>query len=275
MKPIIMLCFKRSGGTLLSRIFNTDPNIVLVSEVNPNLGITPEHTAASADIALKKQMNDWYGIQLKSEGFKECVLELTEYCSIHKKQLILRDWTHFDFYPCQWNNFSPSYKFSIMEQLNGILDYKCFSLVRDGVDVFISSGGTIDEFSKNYLIYLKALNECQIPTMKYEDITTKPNSLIEEFRDKIGLTFYGNTSSLELDKLKTTGDVQLGKKSRGNKSGLIQALPRKWVSYKMRKAINASKDLMDANSLFNYSACYEDRKAESFFSMLKRKLFSI
>lgn len=273
MQPVLMICFSRSGGTLLSRILGSDENIILISEINSKIGVTPDHKAVSPELALKMQMEKWHGVSLRGETFNDAFNDLLEYCDRHAKQLVLRDWTFIDFYPSCWNNYTPSYRFTTLEKIENIVPIKKMVLVRDAIDVYLSMSVSLNEFSNHYLKYILYVHEKSMPLLKYEDLVNDPKYSLSKLNHEIGKFFSGNIHDYYKNE-SVTGDSQLGKQSRGVRSKSIALFPRKYISKNLRKKINSNKKLHAANQILNYSMLYESRKFESFCEMILRKLYN-
>jgi len=272
-KIIVIINYSRSGGTLLTRILGMLPNVIIGSEINPLAGATPDHKAIQPHLALKKQMKLWYDIEVDGNSFEECVQNLAEYCNLAGSHLVIRDWTHVDFIKRKENEYKPKYNFNILEQLNSIGNLKAFVFVRDAIDVYLSSSKQINEFSMAYLIYVKKILEEQFPIFKYEDLIENPDDTVKKICDLIGIEYSPDYKRFN-ENLKCTGDIQLGKRSRGLYKGGIVKLPRKWVACSSRKKIDACKNLIEANSLLGYPTSYSLAKLESFGQMIVRKMRS-
>lgn len=271
MKIVVVINFSRSGGTLLTRILGMLPGVVVCSEINPRFGCNPENQAVAPEVALKEQMLKWHGISLHSEGFLETLRELGEECDRYGKQVIVRDWTVLDFRKNKLNGWKPSYQFSIIEQLGKVADLVVFAFTRDAIDVYLSSGGALDDFATDYLIYVKQLTKLSLPIIKYEDFVMHPAETVKKICGISGLR-YSEDYKMYYTNFKCTGDTQLGKVSRGIRQKEIKLLPRKWIPIKMRERINHCVDLVEANRLLEYPTAYEYFTVENVFQMILRRL---
>lgn len=274
MKIVIVINFSRSGGTLLARILGSFPNVVLASEINPLLGSTPDSKkAVSPALALKEQMKVWYGIDLYSNNFLDALTELQRYCQEHKQQLIVRDWTHLDFRKVRLNNWNPSGELTLVNEVQQVIggNIEVFVFVRDAIDVFLSSNVELDQFSIDYLSYVKKIIELGAPIIKYEDLVENPETTIKKICDIVGLEFSQNYKRFHKN-IKVTGDIQLGQASRGMREQAIAIFPRKWVPKTLQKQINSNKDLSEANHLLGYSPQYSNGDVETLIQMIKRQI---
>ena len=80
MSIIVMICFARSGGTILNQCLGSLPGVVIMSEVNPLGG--GKGKGAESYRTIKSQAKNWYGIDLISDedNFVECAIELEAFC---------------------------------------------------------------------------------------------------------------------------------------------------------------------------------------------------
>ncbi|RLB04232.1 MAG: hypothetical protein DRG83_05280 [Deltaproteobacteria bacterium] len=271
MRIVVVINFSRSGGTLLTRILGMLPDIVIASEINPLLGATPENQAAAPALALKRQMEAWYGISLFGENFVDVVRNLADRCNDSGKQLIIRDWTHLDFRKGKHNGWRPTYRFRIIEELNNLAELVPFAFVRDAIDVYLSSGGDLKDFASDYLAYTRELVKLGAPIVKYEDLVSQPDKTVKRICDICDLRYSEDYKNFSTNR-KCTGDIQLGRTSRGGRQQSICLLPRKWVSKQRRVQINACRDLVQANRLLGYPLTYSNGNTETFCQMVLRRI---
>ena len=76
---IIMLCYARSGGTLLNKCLGSLSDTIILSEVNP-VGSGSGKNKESLN-SVYEQAKYWYNIELKNHDFKNAIIELDEYCN--------------------------------------------------------------------------------------------------------------------------------------------------------------------------------------------------
>lgn len=270
MNLIVVICFARSGGTLLSRILKSDPRVILASEINFKVGATTDHQATSPEKALVDQMSSWYGIDLDSTLLNEMLRELVHSCSVSGKQLIWRDWTYIDFFPSKWNQYDPALQLTTTKFLSELSTVRQFAFVRNAIDVYLSMGGDVHKFGHYYLTYIKYLLGANIPVIKYEDLIVNPDDTLNSISKICGVDLAYNVSSIS-NIFDVTGDTQLGYESRGARAGILKQLPRKRVPLSKKKEIMSCGDLMMANELLGYENIF-DNNVESHVSMIIRKL---
>lgn len=268
---LIMLCSARSGGTLLNQCLGKMPNTVILSEVNP---IGSGGGALIKASSPYEQALRWYGIELKSKDFTGSIIELIEVCKQKELSLIIRDWSIVNFMPMSQNNYEPPYKFLAIESLKGKCNMTVFAFVRNAIDVFISQGSELNSFSVNYLKYIKAVQDLNIPIFKFEDLCQFPERILADICALTGVEFaqsYKNFSSF----LNVNGDIQVKGGSRGWREKKIVILPRKRIGSKKVCSINQCEDIVTANKLLGYPGKYEDAHIESVFSFIFRKYQSL
>lgn len=271
MKIIVILAFSRSGATLLNRVIGMLPDVVICSEVNPLAGVAPGPNVLPAASAVKKQMKEWHDIQVCGESFTEAIKDLLEQCHLSNKQLIIRDWTHVDFRKSKINKWSPSYRFTILDELCKVGNLSVLGFVRDSIDVFLSSGGSIRDFAADYLPYVRSLVELKIPIIKYEELVRNPEDTIKETCDLLELRFSDEYKEFASND-KCTGDIQLGRVSRGMRQPSLGLMPRKRVSRKMWREIEMTTSLLEANSLLGYPETYWNGSVESTTQSVCRRI---
>jgi hypothetical protein len=268
---LLMICYARSGGTLLNQCLGSFPDTLVLSEVNPLSGGVgaPIEAETPYEQALR-----WYGIHLKSRDFSGSVLELTEICKQRGLSLVVRDWSFVNFMPMKENNYQAPYRFLTLESLMGKCNMAVFAFVRNAIDIFLSRGEGINSFSTNYLRYAKAVVNLKVPVFKYEDFCRSPETILKSICALGGINFsesFWDFSSF----LNVNGDMQARGKSRGGQHNKIVVLPRKSVSAQKADIINNSEEIKEANKLLGYPVKYEDAPIEIFSSLLQRKYRSL
>ncbi|WP_299099001.1 hypothetical protein [uncultured Winogradskyella sp.] len=278
-RPIIILCYARSGGTILNKCLSSLTDTVVMSEVNSSGG------GSGVDMLnplydIKSQAHTWYDIDLKSDSFSELATELNAHCINNNKQLIIRDWSIVDFEPLRENNNNPSNTFSILEDLKH-LDPIVIGFVRNAIDVWISRGQPDHiSFFKYYENYITALKQLNIPIFKYEDFTESPELVFNKMCDEMGIE-YENVISNATSYNKVNGDIQKGQNSRGQKISKIRPMNRQIIPYKRVKNLNANALMKKVNSEMGYGINYFDnvtfltyigKRIGQFYFRQKRKL---
>jgi len=247
------------------------PNTVIASEINPLCGATPDNMPASPSIALKQQMALWYRTSLGGDTLADVVKDLLCQCERRGLQLIIRDWTHHDFRKSTLNHGRPSYQFKIIRELEEVAELTVFAFVRDAIDVYLSSKPDLNDFAKDYFAYVREILKNNIPIVKYEDIVSSPDHTVRAICDMTGLT-YSDSYRLFTENTRCTGDIQLGRVSRGIRQKSVAALPRKRMARKVRSQIDNCDTILQANRLLGYPALYNNGRVETSCQMLARRV---
>ena len=251
----LMVCFARSGGTLLNRCLGSLPDVVIMSEVNllgGGWGTEKEKSLTT----IKTQAKRWYGINLKNDDFVNSAVELADICVDRNKKLIIRDWSFINFTPHKYNNFSPPNKLLSFEELRNERDVTSFAFVRDAIDVWISRGmPSTDIFFGQYNNYIKEVLKNKITIFKYEDFCKNPDGEMKKICKYIHVPYSGVYRNYS-DFIKVNGDIQNKRKSRGLKYNKIIPLKRKTIPIRKIIEINKCTEMIEINKLLGYKTSY-------------------
>lgn len=278
-RPVIIICYARSGGTILNKCLSSFTNTVVMSEVHPLGGGTGKKGAKVLN-NIKDQAREWYGINLQSSTFSDMASELNAYCLEREEYLIIRDWSIVDFEPLPENNLEPLNAFSTLREL-AHLNPIVIGFVRDSIDVWISRGQPdIDDFFTAYNNYILALKDLNIPIFSYDDFTKNPQMVLRQMCDAIELPFQDVLeTAISYDKV--NGDIQKGSNSRGQKMSSIRPMKRQIIPLEKIKRLNSSGLMKRVNSELNYGTNYFDKvsyvtyiakRIGQFYYRQKRKL---
>ncbi len=264
MSVVIMICFARSGGTVLNQCLGSLPNVVILSEVNPLGGGGGRGPVWFQTV--KDQAKEWYQIDLESDDFIEGILELEQICEDSGRHLVVRDWTFINFVPYENNGWNPPNRLLTLEELEKRCEVIPFAFVRDSIDVWISRGKPpAEDFFRHYLCYVEAILEKKITLFKYENFCRKPSTIIRNICEYSHLEYsasYKNYASFH----KVNGDVQIPGGSRGAKQRRIKLLSRQQVPEDKINEVNQNADMARANSLLGYPVSYYDALRENVWS---------
>ena len=272
MSIIMMICFSRSGGTVLNQCLGSLPNVVIMSEVSPLIVVEGNKDASFRTV--KEEARNYYQIDLKSDNFVQNVLELEGVCQRNGQQLVIRDWTFGGFLSSGKNPSPPPNKLLSLEALETKCDIIPFCFVRDPIDIWISLTKRLNfgvkTFFAQYLKYVKAVRERDIAIFKYEDFVKQPEDTIRQICQYTGLEFsrsYKNYRSND----NVTGDTLFDPHSRGRKSCVIKPLLRRRLPKKKIIEINQCEDMIKANKLLGYPTSYYDVELENVVSAIRER----
>lgn len=260
----VMICYARSGGTILNQCLGCLPGVVILSEVNPLAGAghgpSPSNT-------VKLQARRWYGIELQAadEDFAGGVIELQEICARQGRHLVVRDWPWANFMPIPENGFRPPRRLLTLEALDKRTRIIPFAFVRDAIDVYLSSAkfathadNGLEAFADSYLAYVQAIRAAEIPVFKYENFTADPASVLKGICEATGLPFSADYERFA-DFRNVNGDIQFGAASRGLRLTDIRPLARRRVPPAEARAIDRCRTLARANAELDYAPAYSGR----------------
>ena len=225
MKLRLMICLARSGGTLLNQCLGMLPRVVMLSEVNPLGGgwgaLGPDsHTTPQA------QAWHWYGIRLGRKGYSEAMAELLDHCKQRGKHLVVRDWTHVNFFQHPGMP-APSETLMNLEVLCENMPVQPFAFVRNPLDVWISRGfPPAGDFFRQMNRYGKALVDRGIEVFTYEEFCQKPEPTMQRLCHFLDLPYDEGFRNFHLN-TKVNGDIRhpKGRPSRGRLEHGISVLP--------------------------------------------------
>lgn len=260
-KAIVLLhCFARSGGTLLNKCLGVSPHTVVLSEVNP-LGGGWGKRGPQSYTTVKEQAKYWFDISIKSDDFREGVLELYNFLRGKHKQLIVRDWTFINFVPHEYNNWNPPNCLLTLELLKEKCNVIPIVFIRNTIDVWISRGmPNVESFSEQYINYLNCIKKYNIKIFKYEDFCSAPKKVMREICKYSGIAYNPRFTEDHVHFTKVNGDVQKTQPSRGERHGRIELLPRRIISEEKIREVNSCKQIQLANEMNNYPAKYTQPK---------------
>ncbi|WP_428024389.1 hypothetical protein [Arcobacter sp.] len=248
----IMICYARSGGTILNKCLASLKNTIVISEVNPMGGGWGELKEKSYT-TIKSQALNWFNINIKSNGFKNELIELIKSCD--NKHIIIRDWSFVNFSSCKENQYNPPSKLLILEESVDIPNKKIFAFVRDSIDVWISRGmPDTNTFFSEYKNYIDSLIKHNIKIFKYEDFCINPDLFIQNLCGFLEINYSNKWKNFH-NYEKVNGDVQL-KDSRAKSSTEISLKKRKIIPIEKIKEVENCKNMCHCNNLLSYSIKY-------------------
>lgn len=250
-KPIIlMLCYARSGGTLLNRCFSCIPKTTVFSEINPE-AVCPTKISTLVD-----QSKHWYNFNVNKGSFVDEIKQIKKFCDKNGNNLIIRDWNFGSFVPLKYNSFKPSSTLAFSKVLEKEkIDKKEFAFVRNAKDIWLSMHASNKPFHDRQLNYLykfiKTIKENNIKTFKYEDFCLNPVSEMKKICKYLKITYSPLFLNYNLS-LKATGDIDSSTPSRGIEIGKITLLPRRNVHQEIIDEIEKNTMANQINKILGY-----------------------
>ncbi|NVM22266.1 MAG: acyltransferase [Desulfobacterales bacterium] len=204
---------------------------------------------------VKEQARHWYQIDLTKEDFVGGVVELEKVCKKLDRHLIIRDWSFVNFVPYDVNDWNPPNRLLTLEALEERCRVRPFAFVRDAIDVWLSRGGSMEEFFGDYLRYVTAILERKMTVFKYEEFCKNPGAVIRMICDCARLQ-YSESYKNYVGFNKVNGDVQTLGASRGARQGEIKPLPRKNLAMNEIRRLDRNPNMIEANRLMGYPTSY-------------------
>ena len=229
--------FACTGGSLLSRCIEAQPNTMLLSEIDPfstlgrvNPGFAPTDTIRQAQLNLRS-----LPIEALEATFVGGVNSLYEELRQKGRRLVLRDHTHSHY--C--TSIDPFARPNVRDVLAKHFSLKSVVTVRHPIDSFISlrknnwvmyEPDTLEEYCRRYHLFLDAYPDT--PIIHYEKFVDAPNVTGRKMLELLDLPYLENWqdwSSL----IKVTGDS-------GRKGDQISPRPRKPLDQELIEACASS-----------------------------------
>lgn len=244
----------RSGGTLVCKCLGVMQQVVLLSEIHPDVSIELNalmqahqwhHLFSDADLSSLSAQN---GID-----FADAIQFIHKRVTDLDKVLLIRDWSHVDFTAVPYAAL-PSYSFSTVNRLKDRFSINHYATVRHPIDQWLSLNGlqiirgklTLEDFLLGYRKFAEAA--VKIGFVRYEDFVQSPEAQIEKICTELALPFDANFIQNWQAYDKLTGDVIQGERNQGP----IQSLPRKPVDEAMLEAFNNNADYHHSIQLLGY-----------------------
>lgn len=211
-KVIIMLCYVRSGGTLLNRCLSSLPNTFVLSEINP------EVKWKSGINKISYQTKEWFEYPIDESDFSSELRKVTEKCFKENVNLIVRDFSYGSFVPRSYNNFNPSNTIKTLDEIKRLgYQVKTFAFVRNARDVWLSMESSEkqnhDNDLRGYYSFVKEIKNRKIKYFKYENFCLNPDSLMIKICNFIDIPFDKKYKYFYKHK-NVLGDIRYPKSSR-------------------------------------------------------------
>lgn len=243
--------FACTGGTLFSKCIAAQPNVQLLSEVDPlsTLGkeITKPQFAPTDMVTLLRQSTRGTSSKLLVDLFLANLSTIHAGCERSGLRLVLRDHAHSHF--CE--GVEVPERPTLREML--ISQYEILSVltVRHPVESYLSlmANGwlhfmppTLNEYCRRYTAFLTAHDG--VPIVRYEDLVSAPEATMSTICTHLDMQF--NPDFVDLfDVYRLTGDS-------GRSGGTIAPRPSKNLSGELADEIRSSRELRNLISMLGY-----------------------
>jgi len=252
---IILHHLASTGGTVFVKALAAQGDCVLLNELHPYFSAIPEggfSPTTPLDQYLERYSKELPADEI-AEGRREFFRFQLKY--IHQrigreKTLLVREWSHGDFFA------SDRFPSSVLPVLDFVQPVSVV-LLRHPIDCFLS-GKTynawrpirfdIDEFCRRYSKFCDFfLTRADAHVVKYEDFAARPDALLQETCEKLGLAFHPGYM-LRLNQFRISGG------SGRTAYDKIAPRPRRPMSDDERAAFQRSDHYVKACTLAGYPA---------------------
>ncbi len=243
--------FACTGGTLLSRCIEAQPNTVLLSEIDPHSSLSlkvatfaPHDIIRQAQIGLRPLADE-----AVSAVFMGGISAMHQQLTDRGQRLVLRDHAHSHFCTA----VDPSSRPLLRAVLAARFPVRSIVTVRHPLDSFLSlrqngwvmfSPDTLDEYARRYCLFLDAYDDCDM--LRYEDFVTDPDRYAKTMTTVLELAYEAHWRDV-ISVIKMTGDS-------GRNSGDITLRPRRAMPEDLRSECRKSTHYLTLCQRLNYDA---------------------
>lgn len=212
-KIAILHSLARSGGTLVSKCLGCMSGHILLSEINPR----------AAHFNPLIQANEWFKLisddelnefkRTRCTSYVESIRVIAQRCAEKGYQLIIRDWSHIDFFPGRYYPVPPIYRLSQYEVLKKDFDIRRIALVRHPLDTLLSiqrlsnyrDGIDVSLSIKGFRHFAQIASE--IGFIRYEEFCDQPQAVIERMCGILEVSYDPGFLEKYQQYTKITGDI--------------------------------------------------------------------
>jgi len=194
-QPIFLVHhFACTGGTLLSRCLASQPNVVLLSEIDPLSELPlrqPDFAPYDLLRAIQTGLRPLVPKDIE-ETFLDFLASILKRTGLRGHRLVIRDHTHSHY--CTTSD--PLARPSIKEILMEAFETRSLVTVRHPVDSYLSlkknkwimfEPGIFEEYCRRYLLFLDSYSDA--PIIRYEDFVREPKDTARSMTECLGLPY--------------------------------------------------------------------------------------
>ncbi len=225
------------------------PEAVVLSEVHPKGSGLPK-------LSITDQLSRWYNTEVNSNNsYEQIITEVYEICKTRNKDLIIRDFSEYDFI-----SGVPNSRLSNLQTLSRIGEVNPIAIVRDPIDMYLSRNFD-SNFFERYYAFIETIASLNIPTVKYEEFCKEPKSTMKLIAKTLETDY--SDKFYDFHKVaQVSGDINyMGYDKTPGRSAekLIQLNPRKKAPYQIRKKFNKDLWLQRCQQKLDYPRSYKSR----------------
>lgn len=241
-----------TGGTLISRGLQAQPNAVVLSEVDPLSSIqirTQRSRFAPTDpILLARAGLGSIGNDVAVEMFRASVEVLRARLDRQGRRLVLRSHPHSHF--CTDANWDE--RPTVSEMFEGELDILSVLTVRHPLDSWLALDHnewrhfqpfSLEEYARRYLAFLD--RHAELPLFRYEAFVSDPDSEMRRLCDALDMQFNSDWQSL-ISIINLSGDS-------GRRSDQISPRARRDVTGAVKREAAESQTFLELCDRLNYN----------------------
>ena len=177
-------------------------DVVLLSEVHPrHCDVAPETRSATASLNPLRQAGEWYGLctaeereRLAGADFTDVIAWLRTRCIETGKRLIVRDWSHLDFFATPFLE-SPTHRMTTAVALTGVGPLARSALVRHPLQTWASLSLLpimkvrldVEAFLAGYKAFAESCQDLE--WVRYEDFVEDPDYALRQLCRGLALRF--------------------------------------------------------------------------------------
>lgn len=238
-----------TGGTLISRCIAAQPNVNLLSEVDPFSPLAHSHPFVPTDlIGLAKFASHPADVETRVSIFLAGIEVIYRTARRNGLRLVLREHSHGLFMVGSEIPDRPD----LLSILSAAYPLRSLVTIRHPMDVFASmerndwidfSPGSVEEFSRRYLAFLSRYRD--LPVMKYEDFVRDPKKQMQRICEILQLEYNDDFPDL-FSAIALSGDS-------GRKGGHISPRPRRNMDEKTMDGFRSSESYIELCHTLGYS----------------------
>lgn len=224
----ILLCFARSGGTLVNRLLGASPHVVVLSEVAPRASVRDplEQAVEWLDLVGASEVD-----AVQRQPWAERIALVAARAEARGDHLVVREFVTPSFLPGAFADVVPSGRLDGWEALTAVgVDARPAVVVRRAAGAYASivssfphlADLTVDRFAVAYHGYATAV--AGLPFVRYEDLVAAPAAALASLCDALECPFDAEAIERFASFDRCTGDLALANPSRGSTLDRIEVL---------------------------------------------------
>jgi len=204
--------FACTGGTLITKCVAAQPNVVMLSEIDPLSNMVPHRQALFAPTDVLKALHQsprGVNQDIIADAFRGAVGAAAKGLARRGQRLVVRDHAHSQF--C--TDVDPAARPTVHEMLRDTGPVLSLVSLRHPLDSFLSLNSqnwpnrfepfTLQEYSLRYMAFLD--RHAHLPMIFYEDLVADPETEVKRICDLLQLPFHPMSLDL-IGVLRLSGD---------------------------------------------------------------------